>query len=116
MTLATDAKFMIENGPETAEAVLYVPHGGIPRTINVLVMRSPLQSSDKEPGNRGPKSTQSNPLVYVVNDLVLGVAIPQKGRDEIHLKEHICDTKPTRYVVSAVLHEDTGMFQLEVVK
>ena len=115
MSLATDAKFMIENGPQPAEAVSYVPHGGIPRTINVLVIRNPLQPMGGEKATQS-RATQSSFVVYVGNDSVLGVSIPQKGQDEIHLKEHICDTKPTRYVVSAVLHEDTGLFKLEVVK
>ena len=115
MTLAKDAEYMIVYGPKPAETVTYCGFKEIPRNIQVQIMRNPLQPVGGEKATQS-RATKSNFVVVVVNDPILGLAIPQKGQDIIELKEHLGDTEKTRYVVNAVLHEDAGLFKLEVMK
>lgn len=106
----------ILNGPEAAEEVKYVPYVGIARNIRVRVVRQPREETEAVGGSKDLKFTQTSFEVYAVNDPVLGVTKPQVGKDEIYVKENLYDLQPTRFTIASVLHGDTGLYRLKVMK
>lgn len=114
MTLAQDAENMILYGPEAPETVKYIPYFGVVRTIQALVRREPVQDSAKT-GTTGPKSSQIQHVVVLMDDPEKGVSFPRKGADCIELKKWVWSEELTKMTVAEILSQRGGLFKLQVV-
>ena len=105
------ASFMDADG--FAEAVIYTPKGGTPRTINAIVRR---ETPESQMGSA--QDVQPRLLVIVANDPVLGIASNQVnyGGDTITLARRIGQTPSSLTIKMAKGQEtnDPGCLSLEL--
>lgn len=109
--LKNDALNCFLSGDEFAEAVVYTPKGGSPRTIKAVINRKRLTPGGEESG----RILQNQIEIFIVNDGSYGVSSVNKGGDEVLFPE-VLGGNDVNFVVVDILGEDQGMWHLLVQK
>ena len=104
-----DAANCMLNTNEFAEAVIYKPSGGAPKTINALVVRRQIEADEQDQGH----VLENQCEVYVANHASSGVTSVQKGKDILSFPEQLGGISTDWFVVD-VVYKDDGMWRLLV--
>ncbi len=107
----TDFKNCLLNTGEFAEAVVYTPSGGSPKTVNAIVVRERIES-------KGPDHTialSRGAEIYIANDAALGTASINKNNDTVSFPVQIGGTAVVWKVVEIIYHDD-AVWRLRVIK
>lgn len=94
------------------EWIVYEPYQAAPRSIPAVIDR-------REPFTEfagGGSVPVIRYLLTVSTDPVLGVAVPQVGKDTCEVKVHRADLTATTFRVARLIHADSGGLTLEIVK
>lgn len=105
--MAADSANVFLNGNEFAEAVTYIPHGGVSREINALVTRSRVQPA----AETSSRSLVDQMEIQIANHRSSGASSIKKGFDKVIISDPGGVTDIT-YVVADILAQDEGMWHL----
>lgn len=89
-----------------AEAITYWPQDGLPRTVQAVVERRPMQAQVVT----GRETFVNSLEVWIAQDGTDGVTTVHAGHDQVEFKRVNTDLQATKFRVAAVLEEPQANF------
>lgn len=105
--LAADAVNALLNVDEFAEAIVYTPKNGTPKSIKAIVERRRVSPAGEDSG----RVLENQAEIFIANNATYGVTSIKKGEDKVSLPERLGQAD-INWIVADVLGQDDGMWRL----
>lgn len=96
------------------EPITYLEPGREPKLMTGMIERQPKDAMTF--GGDGTQHGRTRLHLTIPNDDSTGMVTIRPGQDKVELSRHVGDDEETTFVVSSILMEDQGAWQLELTK